>query len=91
MCRAQAPQLPGQGRGCILSASPQSPCLLPTHTHAGSHASGQGFIVETDPAQRQRHRTTELTQRVNWNEAPAGTVVLAYLKATHRDLILLSC
>lgn len=90
MCRAQAPQLPGQGRGCLLSASPQSLCLLPTHARWLPHF-GKDFTVETDPAQQRRRRTTELTQRVNRNEAPGGTVVLAYSKATHRDLILPSC
>lgn len=33
MCCAQAPQLPGQGWGRVLSASPQSLRLLPTHAH----------------------------------------------------------
>lgn len=67
-CRAQAPQRPGQGRGCVLSASPQSLCLLPTHTLAPARRD-EVFSVGTDPAQRRRHHTTELAQRVNRNEA----------------------
>ena len=80
------PPAPGAGLGPrSLGFTPKPEDAPHTRTLAPARRD-EVLTAETDPARQRRHRTTELTQRVNGSEAPAGTFFLANVKATQRNL-----